>query len=104
MCDRLYPYLRELLQPNELKEMVTDAWGFLQQVRQSPELWEEVSKSLNRAGTDFHFSRNGHGAGFWDGDWEHGTALDNMAEAYRSLEVTGQVKNPRKHRALYLVH
>lgn len=22
------------------------------------------------AGTDFHLTRNGHGAGFWDGDWQ----------------------------------
>ena len=26
---------------------------------------------LARAGTDFWLTRNGHGAGFWDGDWDY---------------------------------
>lgn len=35
------------------------------------------------AGHDFALTRNGHGAGFWDGDWPepHASALDADAEA-----------------------
>jgi hypothetical protein len=28
-------------------------------------------ENLEQCGTDFYFTRNGHGAGFWDGDYEH---------------------------------
>lgn len=35
------------------------------------------------AGQDFWLTRNGHGAGFWDGDWpEHGDALTDAAAAF----------------------
>jgi hypothetical protein len=36
-----------------------------------------------QAGHDFWLTRNGHGAGFWDGDWPiHGDALDALASSY----------------------
>jgi hypothetical protein len=37
-----------------------------------------------RAGHDFWLTRNGHGAGFWDGDWEEpaGAALTAASEAF----------------------
>ena len=35
-----------------------------------------------RAGHDFFLTRNGHGAGFWDGDWDH---LDGTGEAAKRL-------------------
>ena len=35
------------------------------------------------AGFDFWLTRNGHGAGFWDGGWpEHGDALTAIAEQF----------------------
>lgn len=34
------------------------------------------------AAHDLFLTRNGHGAGFWDGDWEHG---DELTEAAKSL-------------------
>lgn len=38
----------------------------------------------SRAGHDFWLTRNGHGAGFWDGDWPEpaATVLTKAAEAY----------------------
>jgi hypothetical protein len=35
-------------------------------------------------GHDFWLTRNGHGAGFWDGDWPepHAAALTNLAHAF----------------------
>lgn len=37
-----------------------------------------------QAGYDFWFTRNGHGAGFWDGDWPepYATMLDRGAKCY----------------------
>lgn len=35
--------------------------------------WEdhpEIHSDASQAGHDFWLTRNGHGAGFWDGDWE----------------------------------
>src|ERR1700674_4314854 len=34
------------------------------------------------AGHDFWLTRNGHGAGFWDGDWKAATELTDAAHAY----------------------
>jgi hypothetical protein len=39
------------------------------------------------AGHDFWLTRNGHGAGFLDGDWETGDALDKASKLYRELEL-----------------
>lgn len=42
-----------------------------------------------QAGRDFWFNRNGHGVGFWDGDWPepHASALDKLAESFREVDV-----------------
>jgi hypothetical protein len=41
------------------------------------------------AGHDFWLTRNGHGAGFWDGDWKepHGTALDELAKSFGQVDL-----------------
>lgn len=38
----------------------------------------EYSK-MEQAGHDFWLTRNGHGAGFWDGDWTH-EDIDNVGD------------------------
>jgi hypothetical protein len=43
--------------------MVADCADFL------GEWYEHVESDLARAGQDFWLTRNRHGAGFWDGDW-----------------------------------
>jgi hypothetical protein len=45
--------------------------------------WEEY------VGHDFWFTRNGHGAGFWDGDWEKsvGVVLSDAARAYGECDL-----------------
>ena len=42
-----------------------------------------------QAGHDFWLTRNGHGAGFWDGDWSENYAdlLSKGAEAYGKVDV-----------------
>lgn len=47
-----------------------------------------VAENAEQAGVDFHFTRNRHGAGFWDGDWaENGDELTRRAHAYGSAEL-----------------
>ena len=45
-------------------------------------------QDLSRAGHDFWLTRNGHGAGFWDGDWgDLGDALDEACEPYKEINL-----------------
>lgn len=41
------------------------------------------------AGHDFWLTRNGHGCGFWDGDWEEpaATKLTELAKQFGAMEV-----------------
>ena len=40
------------------------------------------------AGHDFWLTRNGHGAGFWDGDWpKHGDELTEAAKSYGEFDL-----------------
>jgi hypothetical protein len=45
--------------------------------------------SHRRAGHDFWLTRNGHGAGFWDGDWPepYATQLDTIARLFRPVDL-----------------
>ena len=50
------------------------------------------------AGGDFHLTRNGHGAGFWDGGWpEHGDELTELAKPYGTAELV-------RYGAFYTIH
>jgi hypothetical protein len=53
---------------------------------------------LDYAAHDFILTRNGHGAGFWDGDWcdPWGKVLTDLAQSFGELEIesdpdTGEV-------------
>ena len=47
-----------------------------------------IGDSFDDAGSDFHFTRNGHGAGFWGGDWpEHGDKLTELSKPYGCCEI-----------------
>lgn len=54
------------------------------------DLFEGFGGCSTQAGRDFLLNRNGHGAGFWDGDWPepHATALDEAARAFRAVSPT----------------
>ena len=39
------------------------------------------------AGHDFLLTRNGHGAGFWDGDWKEGEALTAIADSFPGIAL-----------------
>ena len=43
-----------------------------------------IIEDLSRAGHDFWLTRNHHGAGFWDGEWEkrYGEELTRLARSF----------------------
>lgn len=47
------------------------------------------ANTIEQAGHDFWFTRNGHGAGFWDGDWPdpYADMLDKGAKCYGEFET-----------------
>lgn len=67
-----------------MKQIVDDCRKF--QVDNALALTEayEAGMSDNQAGHDFWLTRNGHGAGFWDGDWPEPMAakLDEASKAF----------------------
>lgn len=54
-------------------------------------LWidtEPTSPGYARAGHDFAFTRNGHGAGFWDGDWPvYGDLLTKISKSFGQIDL-----------------
>lgn len=50
---------------------------------------KDINGDLERAGHDFWLTRNGHGAGFWDGDWppEEGARLTEAAQSFRECDL-----------------
>jgi len=52
------------------------------------EHFDKIAPDLSRAGADFWFTRNGHGAGFWDGDWpEFGDELTSAAHKFAEVNL-----------------
>jgi len=51
---------------------------------------DKMPDAVRRAGHDFWLTRNGHGAGFWDGDWRGTPYADTFTEgakAYGEFET-----------------
>ncbi len=48
-----------------------------------------IGNDGEQAGHDFWLTRNGHGAGFWDGDWEHeaGERLTAASHAFKESDL-----------------
>lgn len=53
------------------------------------ETYDMISSDLKKAGHDFWLTRNGHGAGFWDGDWddEVGKKLTQVSKKYKEIDL-----------------
>ena len=49
----------------------------------------EIDSAYASAGHDFWLTRNGHGAGFWDGDWpkEEGERMDATSKSFGECEI-----------------
>jgi len=76
-------YSIEDIAPSTLEAMVKDCQQFQQQ---NAEALEE--KGDTQGGHDFWLTRNGHGAGFWDGDWpENGKALTLASKKFGEADL-----------------
>lgn len=71
------------IDPSTLQQMIEDCQAFQESNSEVPEI------NSGRAGSDFFLTRNRHGAGFWDGDWDepHGKVLTDCAHAYGTFEL-----------------
>lgn len=72
-----------------LDEMLGDLEGFSQLVEETcPEAFDAMSPE--QMVHDFHLTRNGHGAGFWDrGLGELGDTLTDLAKTFGTAELEG---------------
>lgn len=78
------------LAPEALAQIIADCQGFQDQDHEHPWLdWCEDHGRMAEAGHDFWLTRNGHGAGFWDGDWPepYAAQLDEAAKAFGQVDV-----------------
>jgi hypothetical protein len=72
----------EDIAPETLARMVEDC-----QVFQRENL-ADIESDLGQAGHDFWLTRNGHGAGFWDGDWpEAGDRLTKVSKRFGEFDL-----------------
>ena len=76
-------YCVEDIAPDTLAAMAEDCRAFQEGHR------EDIVADLGRAGHDFWLTRNGHGAGFWDGDWpeEVGERLTEASKTYGEFDL-----------------
>ncbi len=81
------------IHPDTLAVMVEDCEKFKASKGRFIYLGFDETKSKctpeEQAGHDFWLTRNGHGCGFWDGDWKepHATALDNASKSYGEFNL-----------------
>ena len=78
----------KVIPEDSFKSLCEDCVGFLMECWKAGQT--EILSSMNRAGHHFHYTRNGHGTGFWEGEWENGDALSGIAEVYGTAELWGQ--------------
>jgi hypothetical protein len=87
-------YGREDLAPATLEAMKKDCDTFYEKAGDF--FYEEYCLKYGpdfgidgRAGHDFWLTRNGHGAGFWDSDWneEAGKVLTELSKTFREVDL-----------------
>lgn len=77
-------YTEEFINRDTLLEMRKDCASFLTLADE-----EDIDDRWEDAGHDFWLTRNGHGAGFWDGDWpdEVGERLTKIAKSFGEFDL-----------------
>lgn len=77
-------YSIEDIAPETLTRMQEDCDKF----RDDAKIMVIIAGNDEQAGHDFWLTRNHHGAGFWDGDWEeHGDTLTAHAQNFRECDL-----------------
>jgi hypothetical protein len=80
-------YSADDLAPETLAKIEADCAAFQAKAGEliaddEPKLYQDNTRD-EHAGHDFWLTRNGHGCGFWDGDWpKHGDALTEIAKGF----------------------
>lgn len=70
------------LAPETLERFISDCKAFQEAHG------DRIAVDPALAGHDFWLTRNGHGAGFWDGDWpEHGDVLTEACETLGGVDL-----------------
>lgn len=71
------------LDPETLAQVIEDCEAFQRDHA------DDIADDLDRAGHDFWLTRNHHGAGFWDGDWqkEVGDRLTAASHGFGSVDL-----------------
>lgn len=80
-------FSRDSLSGEALLKMIKDCRAFREQAG------IVILRNMPRAGHDFWLSRNGHGAGFFDGAWgEYGDKLQALAKSFGecNLMINGE--------------
>ena len=68
--------------PETLEKIKADCAKF------QSENWDMIEHDLDQAGHDFWLTRNGHGAGFFDGDWpKNGDKLTEICKTYNEVNL-----------------
>lgn len=81
-------YGPEDIAPEAKRQMREDVEDFLRSNQAMILTWGREGTAPSQAGHDFWLTRNGHGAGFWDGDWgEAGTPLSDACKPYGSCDL-----------------
>lgn len=88
-------YDRSDLEPESESKVKADCERFLSMpdvvdsIRKGNVHGPQGSGPFQMAGHDFWLTRNGHGAGFWDGDWPepYASTLDKAARSFGSCDV-----------------
>jgi len=76
-------YGEDDIDPGTMEQMEQDCESFY---GANAELWTDEHDD-EKAGVDFWLTRNGHGAGYWDGDYTEGDKLTKAAEAFGEFNL-----------------
>jgi len=69
-------------------EFVDEQKAELHEFLDNPEVERAVdTHGLRKVVNDFWYTRNGHGTGFWDGDYEEGDALTKIADSFHEVNT-----------------
>jgi hypothetical protein len=70
-----------------LKQIKDDCVKFLNENYDLIKNDEKNGGNFEQAGHDFLLTRNRHGAGFWDGDWNEGDALTGRCRKFKEMTL-----------------
>jgi hypothetical protein len=81
-------YTDDDLAPDTIAQIVADCKRFQEENSDDIATWEGDYTPDDMAGYDFWMTRNGHGVGFWDGDWgDVGERLTEACKEYPEVNL-----------------